>query len=349
MRIYPVRARELSAEHQRIWSEIQDSESAFENPFFRPEFTMLAASVWDRVSVGVIEERGTPVGFFPFERYLFGMGRPVAPMVSDWQGVVVRSGVEWSAEEVLRGCRLADMEFNHLVASQRQLKPYHVRIGTSPTMDLSGGYEAYKKGRREAGSALQTLERKYRKLEREVGPVRVDIDSGDPALLEWVVQQKSRQCAEKGYTDALTVPGIRRFVNAVHAAHTPGFGGMLSVLYVGDRIAAAHMGMRSKSVWHYWFPVYDESLGKYSPGLLLLMRMAQAAPEMGIRKIDLGKGDSVYKERLSNSSLELAEAHVKVRSMGSALARTLDRARDRLRRASWSGPVRRLYRRFVYR
>ena len=349
MRIYSVRARELSPEHQRIWSEVQESESAFESPFFRPEFTMLAASVWDRVWVGVIEEQGTPVGFFPFERYLFGMGRPVAPMVSDYQGVVVRSSVEWSAEELLRGCRLSDMEFNHLVASQRQLKPYHSSLGTSPAIDLSDGYETYERGRRQAGSALQRLDRQCRQFEREVGPVRFEMDARDPVLLEWVVQQKSKQCAEKGYTDALTVPGIRRFVDAVHAVHTPGFAGMLSVLFVGDRIAAAHMGMRSKSVWHYWFPVYEESLGKYSPGLLLLLRMAQAAPEMGIRKIDLGKGDSDYKQRLSNSGFELADAHVEVRSIGSALVRDVGRGRDRLRRASWSGPIRRLYRRIVYR
>lgn len=108
--------------------------------------------------------------------------------------------------------------------------------------------------------------------------------------------------------------------------------------------------MNSRTVWHYWFSVYEERLGKYSPGLLLLVRMAQAAPELGICKIDLSKGDVAYKEgRLSNSRLELAEAHVEARSVSSAPARILSRGGDRLRRSSWFGPIRRLYRCIVYR
>lgn len=83
---------------------------------------------------------------------------------------------------------------------------------------------------------------------------------------------------------------------------------------------------------HYWFPVYEESFAKCSPGLFLLMRMAQAAPGMGIRKIDLGKEDSLYKQRLSNGGIELAEARVEVRSASASNARFLANKRDQIRR-----------------
>ncbi len=333
VRAYAIDAKELGPEHWSVWSQVQEAEREYDSPFFRPEFTLLAAEIWRNVSVGILEEHGTVVGFFPFERYLFGIGRPVVPMVSDFQGVVVRSGVDWCADQLLRGFRLAYIEFNHLIASQAPWTPYQTRIGNSPAIDLAQGYEKYAQGRRNVGSVLQRLERQHRQFEREIGPLRIELDTRDPAVLEWLVRMKSRQCAQKGYADALSVPNIRRFVELIHATHTQQFSGILSVLYVGDRIAAAHFGLRSGSVWHYWFPVYDERFGKYSPGLLLLLSMAQAAPDMGIRRIDLGKGDSDYKIRLSNSVIELSDAHIAVKSLSGFGARMIRLGRDRLRRA----------------
>jgi CelD/BcsL family acetyltransferase involved in cellulose biosynthesis len=349
IKIYAIDAKDLGPELLDAWSRVQEVERAYDSPFFRPEFTLLAAKIWDRVSVGIIEEHGVAVGFFPFERHMFIIGRPIVPMVSDFQGVVVQSSVDWSADQFLRGCRLADMDFSHLIATQSQWAPYRKGLSKSPAIDLACGYEKYAQSRRQSGSVLQRLERQHRQFEREIGPIRVEMDSRDPAALEWLVRTKSRQCANKGYTDTLSVPGIRRFIDLIHAKRVPQFSGMLSVLYAGDRIAAAHFGMRSGSVWHYWFPVYDESFGKYSPGLLLLLRMAQAAPDMGIRRIDLGKGDSVYKERLSNSNVDLADAHVVVQSFGSLLVRTIGWGREHLRRAPGSAALKRLYRRVVYR
>jgi CelD/BcsL family acetyltransferase involved in cellulose biosynthesis len=348
-RIYALKPRELRPEQLQAWARIQAANEQFSSPFFTPEYNTLASSVWERVMVGVLEAQGKPVGFFPFERHPLGMGRPVAPLVSDFQGVVVDAGVEWTAEELLRGCRLYDMEFNHLLACQQQWQACHGRTGPSPAMDVAAGFEAYAAGRRQAGSVLQRLYRQQRQFEKEIGPLRFEMDVRETAGLDWVVAEKSRQCEEKGYTNALAVPGIRRFVEAIFNHHSEGFAGVLSVLYAGDRIAAAHMGMRSASVWHYWFPVYDDALSKYSPGLLLLLRMAELAPQMGMRRIDLGKGDAVYKQRLGDTGTLLAEARATSTVPGARLFKVISGGRDKLRSAAWAKPVRSLYRRIVYR
>src|SRR5678816_1993574 len=94
----------------------------------------------------------------------------------------------------------------------------------------------------------------------------------------------------------------RELVERIHSAHEAGFAGMLSLLYADDRLVAGHLGMRSRTVWHYWFPAYDAALAKYSPGLILLLKMAENAQSLGLRAIDLGKGLSQYKERLMNAS-----------------------------------------------
>jgi hypothetical protein len=68
--------------------------------------------------------------------------------------------------------------------------------------------------------------------------------------------------------------------------------------------------MRSRSVWHYWFPAYNVEHAAYSPGLVLLLMMAEHAQSLGLRVIDLGKGDERYKQQLKNDALPLVECRI---------------------------------------
>ena len=96
----------------------------------------------------------------------------------------------------------------------------------------------------------------------------------------------------------------------VWATETEGFGGLLSTLSVGDRLIAVHLGMRSSQVWHSWFPAYDPALASYSPGLLLLLRMAESARGLGLNAIDLGPGTAPYKQVMMSHGVPLAEGSV---------------------------------------
>lgn len=73
--------------------------------------------------------------------------------------------------------------------------------------------------------------------------------------------------------------------------------------------------MRTPTVWHYWFPAYDKQFAKYSPGLMLLLKLAERAPATGIATIELGKGMSLYKERLMNGRTILCRGSVELPSM----------------------------------
>jgi CelD/BcsL family acetyltransferase involved in cellulose biosynthesis len=70
------------------------------------------------------------------------------------------------------------------------------------------------------------------------------------------------------------------------------------------------LGLRCGPVLHSWFPVYNAALHRHSPGLLLMLELAQAAPGLGITEIDLGKGDARYKQALATSSVDLWEGRV---------------------------------------
>jgi len=306
----------LSDAERASWSTIHGSNPSLASPYFHPEFTGAVASVREDVRVTVIESAGRAIGFFPFQRGRFGKGRPVGGPLSDFHGVIAEAGAEWSVADLLRASRLSVWSFDHLIENQDGFAAYRASEHRSPTIDVSEGYDAYIAGRRADGSKqILKTEGLGRKLEREVAPMRVELDSRDPAVFEQVLAWKSEQCRETRLPDIFGVLWTRRLLERLFNTRGPDFAGVLSALYVGDELAAAHIGMRSRTVWHYWFPSYDEKYAKFSTGLLLLLRMAQAAPGMGIRLIDLGKGETMYKQRLMSGASTVWEGSIERSSL----------------------------------
>src|SRR5207344_2247193 len=99
-------------------------------------------------------------------------------------------------------------------------------------------------------------------------------------------------------------------VEELFDTRTASFAGTLAVVYAGDEPVAAHFGIRSGTVLSWWLPSYDVRMSRYSPGITLLLRMAEAAAADGLRQIDLGKGHKDYKERLKSWDLPIAEGWV---------------------------------------
>lgn len=345
MRLRVVDAAAMSPALVEAWARVQESEPELASPFLRPEFTLAVASLRPDVRVGVMELDGSPAGFLPFVRRLGGVGAPVASMVSDCQAMIVGRDVRWTADEVLTGFGLCGMEFNHLLTCQPPWRAFHGRVADSPLIDLRAGYEAYRKERREAGSEqIRKVEGLARKLDREVGPLRFEAASGDPSHLQWLVDRKRAQCDAKGRTDAMSTPLVRALLDRLLTTREPGFAGMLSCLWAGERLVAAHMGMRSRTRWHYWFPCYEESLAKYSPGIILLLRMAEVAPSLGLDSIDMGKGDAPYKQRLMNASSPVCDATAWADSPMASMARWIVAGRRSFRRSPFMGAARTLQR-----
>ena len=53
-----------------------------------------------------------------------------------------------------------------------------------------------------------------------------------------------------GALDIFTREWVLETVRRVHQASGECFGGVLSALYAGDDLVAAHLGLRSATVWH---------------------------------------------------------------------------------------------------
>jgi CelD/BcsL family acetyltransferase involved in cellulose biosynthesis len=322
------------------WAALQEANPLLASPYFRPEFTIAVASVRDDVWVAVIERRGEPVGFFSYQNDRMRIGRPVGGPLSDYQGIIAKRDFVWDAAQLIRDCGLREWKFDHLLAAQESFRRFHEVATQSPVIDLAKGYEAYAEDRRRAGSEQITVVlRKRRKIEREVGPLRFEFHSTDHAVLATLMRWKSRQYHELGTVDAFGIPWVVKVVEKIHSIQGESFAGVLSILYAADQHIAAHMGMRSKTVWHYWFPAYDLAFGKYSPGSILLLEMAERASSLGLNSIDLGKGAERYKQSLMNRAIPIAQGAVTVAPFLRAVRRSRVGLRAMLRRSPLDGLV----------
>jgi len=296
-----------------VWRSHQAADENLRGPFFNPEYVRIAASARPEVTVAVIEAPGQEPAFLPLHRDA-SIARPVGLRASDFSGIIAAPGYTWSPEAVIRACGLSGWDFTNVVASDETLRPHCRALADSPLVDLSEGYEAFARGRSSAGSDLvKSIAQKTRKMEREVAPMRFEAHVVDRQALTRLYEWKAAQRARTGTVDVLGTPWMQQMVERLIEQNSGTFGGLLSVLYAGDQVAAVHFGMRSETVWHYWFAVYSHELQRYSPGLIMLLEMLKAAPALGIRTLTLGQGDEAYKLRFATASTQLGSGSVDCR------------------------------------
>jgi CelD/BcsL family acetyltransferase involved in cellulose biosynthesis len=338
MKITLVPGRELGSDLVAAWIRLQSANPDLASPYFHPEFTRIVATARNDVEVAVLESEGSIVALLPFQREQETRGRPVGGIISDYHGLICAQQFRFSPVDLLERCRLHSWDFDHLIAAQKSFEPFHWSTEISPQIDLSNGYKAYARQLRLSG--FQQIPKKIRRIEEEFGRLQFVAHSHDVAILEAVLEWKSLQYRQARHADLFAPGWIRDAVKRIFITSVDGWSGVLSLLYAGDRLVAGHFGMRSRRIWHYWFPSYEPESAKYSPGLILLLKMAEYAAEAGTPIIDLGKGMNAYKERLMNSASLLASGRLEVPSWKAFYARSSRAVRSRLRSSQIGPPAR---------
>jgi CelD/BcsL family acetyltransferase involved in cellulose biosynthesis len=332
---------QLTDELAERWRTLQASNPSLSSPYFCPEFTTLVARVRKDVQIAILERSGEVVGFFPFQHRATGVLEPVGGILSDHHGAIIAPGTHVDAVALIRACGGWLFDFDHLAAGQPGFEEFRSCESTSPIMELDAGFEAYCVARREAGSKkIKKTRGLARKLEREWGDVRFEADVQDSGVLDQVIEWKRAQSLRTGAYSCFSEPWAVELVREIQRYRSPGFGGLLSALIVRDRLVAAHFGMTSESVCHFWFPGYDSEFGCYSPGALLLLALAEFAAGQGLTTLDLGKGEDSYKTSFMSSALPLSEGSVIVPSLQGSLLK-IRRGTDAFIRDSEAGaPIR---------
>jgi len=240
------------------------------------------------------------------------VGKPICARLSDAQALVHTEGFEWDARELLRGCKLDFWEFRRLIETQWAGAGRRInRPRRSPIVDLAGGYDNFVMEHR---STVKKIRGQRRRLQQNAGSLHFELQSSDPGSLELLLQWKSAQYRRTGRWDRLSEQWVIDLLGELFRNPSDGCVPVLSALHAGNRIAALHFGLRANTTISYWFPSYDPAASRYSPGLVLLLMIIEAACAFDVRRLDLGVGQEEYKQRLMTNEVQVAEGWFERRS-----------------------------------
>jgi CelD/BcsL family acetyltransferase involved in cellulose biosynthesis len=325
----------LTGEEIDAWHALRAGNPALDSPYFHPGFAAAVHASGTPVSVVVVRGvAGAVSALLPGHREGARL-RPVGWPGADFQGPVLAPGAALSPIDLLvDGVR--ELEFDHLLPPGPTFDPWIISSQPSPYLDTTGGLDGYlarasRTGREKMGEARRAAA----KAERTHGPVRFAADVIDDAALARVIELKRAQYAATGARDYFSKPNRIQLMHQLMDTRDPAFAGVLSTLHIGDHLVAAHFGIRSDHVLHWWFPVYDPVFAKLSPGWMLLREFVAAAPGLGIHRLDFGRGDHDYKRWMKTGETRVSQGIV----TRSSTRQMLRRARHTVIEAAKASPL----------
>ncbi|MGA2009952.1 MAG: GNAT family N-acetyltransferase [Solirubrobacteraceae bacterium] len=280
------------------WLELRASNPALDSPYFHPEFTAAVAATDPGVRIIVADDSSGAISSFLPVQLDRRTCRPAGFPAADFQGPICEPGRDYDIAAAIGATGASSYSFDHMRDGLAGFEPWIFGRQDSPYMEVAGGIDGYlSRASRSGKDKVAEARRLSRKAERDHGPVRLVVESSDAAVLETVIDLKRRQYRSTGARDYFADPRHIGLLRRLFATRDASFGGMLSAVYVGPDLLAAHFGLRAGPVLHWWFPVYNPEFSRLSPGWVLLRAMIDAAPELGLERIDLGRGLDDYKRR----------------------------------------------------
>ena len=329
---------QLTSRQRLAWDELQRTNPAFNSPYFRHEFMAAMHAVGYRVEVLVMEEAEQIVGLLPFERTYWNIGRPVGGTLSDFHGLLKHPDqrVDWQA--LLHAGRLRGWEYSSCVPQADM--PGVLQQWQSPFIDLSAGFKAYCEARKQTGSeTIGKTIRKARRLEKEHG-LRFEVRNADPNLMAQLLAWKSQQYSEQGIPIQLAALRIPDLWKILADKPTPPLAGCLSVLWAGSVPIALSYSLLSFNAAHCWFVGYDHHFARYSPGLILLLQLAEQLAAEGIERLHLGRGEERFKTSLATGSIAVAEGTIGASSLTTQWLTTYQRTKLWVKASPIQGAIR---------
>lgn len=305
-----VRPEAMSAGEIAAWRDLCAHVPQLHSAFYSHAFALAAARAGYRVRVAILEDAGGIAGIFPFQfrhrlAASLGMAERVGEEMSDYFGMIARPDFSITPARLLSACRLHGCCFTHLDHWQATLGLSGEQPEISPRIVLPPDVAAYwDEIRQRDKKFIADTQRCRKRIEKDLGPLRFEVQSADRAadfevLLDW----KRKQYLATTNADLFAQRHRERLLRILLDAETDDCRGVMSVIRAGREVVALHFGLQCHEVLHYWFPVYDPAFKAYAPGRLLLSALIDAAAGEGIRIIDLGAGDSEAKRRMANDAV----------------------------------------------
>lgn len=323
--IETVTPAELSPDELDLWAAFVAADPRFASPYFHPRFTQIAGEVAPGAAVSILHQRGRVAGFFPHQRR-GGAAQPIGAPLNDYHAVITEPGLDIALE------MLPDLIGAGSLGVTGWSGPGAVGEGVIARQtlqaDLSDGWAAYDAARRaDWHKYFKDKDRTRRSLERDRGAVCARIDGGDPALLERLIGLKSDQYRRSRLHDIFACGWTADLLRALLAdTAVEGFGARLAVLEAGGEPVALEYGLYAGSHYHFWFPAYEASVARYSPGILLSLDTMRQGSAEGFKVFDYGFEGEPYKKYFCNRSQTVVEGVAQRRGYAGAMAAALSMA-----------------------
>lgn len=311
LRIVRKRLAALSATELQEWRELMDSLPQRRRAFLSPDFCAAADQAFGRPVVVLLlrdAADGRLHGVLPLQArasWAGGLGvyEPVAGVMNDYFGLLAGPDLRVSPSHLLSASGIGCVNFTHLDDAQLA----HGLGGEDPRVGLrtriQGTGEAHWEALRAIDKKLVSdTERRERKLVAEHGALAFAFQAAPArAALAQLVALKQDQYRRTGHLQApLFDSGNIRLLEALLELRDPFCTGVISTLHAGGELVAAHFGLQSGEMLHFWFPVYEDRYAAYSPGRILFRHILRDAHLHGIAVIDRGEGDSKAKRDFAN-------------------------------------------------
>ncbi|WP_288759256.1 GNAT family N-acetyltransferase [uncultured Brevundimonas sp.] len=320
-----VKAEALDAADIALWRAWSTSNPALRSPYFRWDYAEIASRVCPGAAVAVFRRGMKTAGFFPHQRR-GGSVQPLGAPMNDYHGVIAPIGEEIGLEDVARLLKARRLNVPGWIGAAQAGE---ARTTVQAALPEEGFDAWYAERRTTFGKFFKDKERARRSLEAELGPITVAHGLRDPALLDHLIDLKAAQYRRSGLHDIFACGWTRDLLHALMAEARPDFGASLATMHGGDKLTAIEFSLHAGRHYHFWFPAYEPSLARCSPGILLSMDTMRLAGAEGFRTFDFGFEGEHYKKYFVNQTQTVREAVVMRPGLGRVATDALVGALDR--------------------
>lgn len=298
----------LTEEQIARWSTWVDVAPMRRNPCIRPEFALAVSRARPSSRVLVISDRTRDVAYMPLD-VRRNRGWPIGREINDGNGLVVRPGVGLDIAAAVRLSGLWSVHWEHRDDLPDPLARHDLERREAARVCLDGGTDRWEVAAR---SVIRELDRKRRKLEREVGPVTFELVADMPPAeaADLVAGHKALQEADRGRS-AGDPPRSAALMREVLALPTGGrLAGVVSVLRAAGRPMATSFGLHDGRMFVLTTPTVDPAFATWSPGGILHVELLRQVTGLGVSEVDLGVGINQTKRRLATHLVTVGAGRV---------------------------------------
>lgn len=316
LQIEVVKADQLTVADRVLWRAMVEANPDLASPYFRWEFTEIAAKISPDAAVAILSQGGRTIGYFPHQRRGSAI-QPLGAPMNDYHGVIAMPGEAPSLATVAQLLNAPRLNVSAWVGPSGAGELRETLMTVTP----EEGYDAWYAERRTTwGKYFKDKERARRSLETELGPIRVERGIRDPELLDTLIQLKRDQYARTNRHDIFACGWTRDLLHALMASEHEDFGASMAALWAGDKLTAIEYSLHAGDRYHFWFPAYVPELARCSPGILLTMDTMRLGCAAGFRVFDFGFGGEGYKKYFCNATQSVREAVILRPGVGALLS-----------------------------